>query len=620
MSERRSAARRLAWACALLCALPASSATTALAASGARVDGARPTKPAHFRSRILSPAKVRLSWSRSRPGTVPIDGYRVYENGTVLGQSPALHRTVAVVPGARNRFAVAAVNLDGTRGNFSRTLTIRTALIAPAVPRALLVSDVGANSFLLAWHASHGAVAYRVERDGVVLEQVHRTSMTVSHLLESHSYQMRVLAVGADGELSRSSTVVHVTTAAHAPPSTPGGLAVAAVSDSTVTLSWNGVPGAISGYRVDRDGAVVGQVSGTSMTLTGLAYSTTYTLRVVAVDHEEAISAESAPIQATTAPPPQSTGGVYAFMLATDESFDDLEAHYQEIGTVAPTYFDCSSTDTLTGSDDPLMTSWAQAHGVHVMPRVNCQTSSVVDTILNNPTVRQQWLTQLIALVAANHYDGLTLDFESGPPSDRAAFTSFVTDLAADLHSIGKYLTVCVSPKTADVPNVRSTFYDYAALAGQADHIFVMAWDYHWSTSAPGALDPMSWLEQVANYVASLGDPGQFTFGMSLYGMDWAGAGGTANPGVAYEYSGIMSLAASVGATPTVDPGTDSETFTYTDSSGVAHQVWFSNAQTEGDRIALAQSHGFGIGVWHLGEEDQALWSNPMVAPGTSWP
>jgi spore germination protein YaaH len=543
----------------------------------------------------------------------------VYENGRVLGQGRALHRTVAVVPGVRNRFAVAAVDMDGTRSKLSRTLTIRTPRGSLPAPRDLLASDVGTDSFRLAWHASKSAVGYRVERDGSVLGQVRRTSMTVSHLLESHSYRMIVLAVAADGALSAPSAL-RVSTAADAPPSAPGSLTIAAVSDSTVTLAWNRVPGAISGYRVDRDGAVVGQVSGASMTLTGLAYATTYTLRVVAVDKENAVSPESVSIQATTAPPPQSTGGVYAFMLANDESFDDLQAHYQEIGTVAPTYFDCSTTDTLTGTDDGLMTGWALAHGVKVMPRVNCQTSTVVDTILNNPTVRTQWLTQLVATASANHYSGLTLDFESGPPADRAAFTSFVTQLAGELHAVGKYLTVCVSPKTADVPNARSSFYDYAALAGQADHVYVMAWDLHWSTSAPGSLDSMPWLEQVANYVSSLGNPARFIFGISLYGMDWPGDGGTANPGVAYEYSGIMSLAASVGASPTLDPTTDSEYFTYTDSSGVTHQVWFSNAQTEGDRITLAQSHGFGIGVWHLGEEDQTLWSNPLIAPGTNWP
>jgi spore germination protein YaaH len=43
--------------------------------------------------------------------------------------------------------------------------------------------------------------------------------------------------------------------------------------------------------------------------------------------------------------------------------------------------------------------------------------------------------------------------------------------------------------------------------------------------------------------------------------------------------------------------------------------VWFTNASTEGDRIALAQSNGFGgVGVWRLGEENQQLWANPLLS------
>ena len=46
--------------------------------------------------------------------------------------------------------------------------------------------------------------------------------------------------------------------------------------------------------------------------------------------------------------------------------------------------------------------------------------------------------------------------------------------------------------------------------------------------------------------------------------------------------------------------------FGYTDSSGVSHEVWFENAQSIGARMALAKAHGFGgVGVWHLGSEDQ---------------
>ncbi len=41
-----------------------------------------------------------------------------------------------------------------------------------------------------------------------------------------------------------------------------------------------------------------------------------------------------------------------AFLLAsTDQSFYDLEAHYQQIGVVYPTYFDCGPGGDVTGSD-----------------------------------------------------------------------------------------------------------------------------------------------------------------------------------------------------------------------------------------------------------------------------
>ena len=46
------------------------------------------------------------------------------------------------------------------------------------------------------------------------------------------------------------------------------------------------------------------------------------------------------------------------------------------------------------------------------------------------------------------------------------------------------------------------------------------------------------------------------------------------------------------------------------------HDVWFTNQQSIGARMQLAQSLGLGIGLWHLGSEDQSVWSLPQVAAG----
>jgi spore germination protein YaaH len=144
--------------------------------------------------------------------------------------------------------------------------------------------------------------------------------------------------------------------------------------------------------------------------------------------------------------------------------------------------------------------------------------------------------------------------------------------------------------------------------------MFVMAWGIHWATSAPGAQDDMTWVQGVVNYISTLPRANKYILGMQLYAMDWANGGGSANPASTYEYANVQALAAQVGATPTLNPTSDALTFSYTDANGVHHEVWFTNAQTEGDRITLAHNSGLGgIGVWRLGEEDQNLWNNPLL-------
>jgi spore germination protein YaaH len=306
---------------------------------------------------------------------------------------------------------------------------------------------------------------------------------------------------------------------------------------------------------------------------------------------------------------------VYAFLLAsTGQSFTDFQAHYREIGTVSPTYYDCDQNAIMTGSNVPLITNWSQARQVKVLPRFNCQRTAVIDQILNTPTLRQQWLDNIVNQVQAGGYDGATLDWEAGLAADRNAYTSFVTDLAARLHAMGKTLMVCASAKTADVPNhPRSTFFDYNALTQQADELFVMAWGIHWATSAPGAQDDMTWIQQVVTYISSLPRVNKYILGMQLYAMDWANGGGTANPSNSLEYADAQALAASVGATPTRNSSSDALTFSYTDGAGAHHDVWYTDDTTETDRIKLAHTSGFGgSGVWRLGHEDQRLWSDPL--------
>ncbi len=577
--------------------------------------------PSHVSfKRAPGAASGRVSW---RPARHAAHGtrYRVYRNRDVIGQTTRHWMKVRVSVGVRYRFSVRAVSPSGRllpcRAGIRKLVTYN----APSRPGNFVVTGASGAAAHLQWSKSKRGDArvksYRVLRGGVTYKQITGTRIDVP-ISNDRTYRFSVAAVDTHGKLGRAAGPVTIDSG-HQPPPAPANVLAGDVTDSALILSWSpSVParGRVTGYRVYRDGKPLRGVQGLSTQVTNLAAAASHVFTVAAVDSAGWISAQSAPATVSTAPPIPTTGRSQAFLLAsTDRSFADFRDHYRQIGVVYPTYFDCSAAGDLTGHDDPLITHWSQARGVKVLPRYNCQRGAVLDRILNDATLRAQWLDQLVGSVDQNGYDGLNLDFETGYASDRSAFTSFVAELAQRLHARGKLLSIAVSPKSSDVPNhPRSTFFDYQALSQYADWIFVMAWGIHWTSSAPGPQDDLVWTRMILDYIDTMPNKGRFVLGAQLYGMDWPNGGGTANPGTAYEYSGIQALIARVAAVPRRDAATDAWTFSYSES-GVSHEVWYSDADTTHTRIQLARDHGLGIGFWRLGNEDQRLWSDPLLAP-----
>jgi spore germination protein YaaH len=328
------------------------------------------------------------------------------------------------------------------------------------------------------------------------------------------------------------------------------------------------------------------------------------------------MSAPSKPLTVTTNPPAPTRGTMHAFLLAsTGRSFEDFRAHYQQIGAVHPTYFHCNrSTAAIEGKDDPLITEFALVRQVEVYARFDCQSAATLHRILTEPALRQTWLDAMTNAAVQYRYTGINLDWETGRPEDRGRNSAFVADLAARLHAAGKKLAVDVSAKFKDDPeHPRSGIYDYRAIAASADHVFVMAWGIHWATSAPGPTADWPWVQKVVSYVNTLPLRARYIMGAPLYVMDWPNGGGPSNPATAYEWSTAVDIARQHGVTPVYDPVAHEMHYSYTDA-GVPHEAWGMNAATVTQRMRLYRANGYQIGVWRLGEEDQALWSDPIVS------
>jgi spore germination protein YaaH len=533
---------------------------------------------------------------------------------------------VAVRPGRQYIFSVRPVNATGSVSDCFAELNQSMRWYPPFRVRHVSVKRVRKLKATLSWarvRKGDGRLAgYRVYRDGVVYRQVKPRRRSVRVNVTPGTHLFRVVAADTRGAMGRASRSVRVRVR-HSAPTVPGRLRVGTVSDSTVELGWGNSrrrSSPIAGYRILRNGVPIGQTKGLSVTVSNLAPVTGYRFSVAAVDRWGYLS-RSTSANATTTVPPPTQGKVHAFLLATtDESFRDLQRHYRQIGTVYPTYFDCRRADAgIIGKDDPLVTRWAQMRRIVVMPRFNCQHGPTLNMLLRNATVRERTLANLVGLVQTYGYDGINLDFEAGFETDRDALTSFVAELGRRMHAMGKKIAVEVSAKFYGTQTGRSGFYDYPQLGRVADYVFVMAWGWHWTTSAPGPSDEITNVLRVADYVATMPNKHKYVFGTPLYAHDWPWNGGASNPSTPREYSEVAAIAQRHGAVPRLDQAAYLWNFNYVEG-GVPHQVWFADATTVSRRIRIAKNRGLGIGFWRLGTEDQRIWDDPQIAAGSAWP
>ena len=586
----------------------------------ARRGGALPGTPTGLASSDISSNGATISWIAAARGALPIAGYRLFRDGRLVGETSATSMRISSLSSSHT-YLITVATVDSAGRESAQTPPLHLSLNheAPEGPTQLAALRVTDTSATLAWNAGSAnegtLVGYELFKNGSAVGVVHGQSDTVA-LASARTYTFTVRTLDSAGALSAPAPNLTVVTT-HTPPSTPANLAVGAVTSNSITVSWSGstaVSGTIVGYRVFRNEVPIGQTSGTSMTLQGLAPSTNYSITVTAVDSLGAVSEPTGPVNVQTSEPPPTHGHAQAFLLAsTDQSFSDFEAHYQQIGVVYPTYFECGSGGAVSGNNDPLITNWALARKVEVLPRLNCQNVAYEEQILNVPAVRSAMINRLAAMCSEYGYSGVQIDFEGAPPSERGPFTTFITLLAEKLHAQGQKLSTIVTAKTWNAPTGRAAMYDDAALSAQSDYIFVLDWGIHWTTSAPGSIDEYEWFKKVAEYTATLPNRSKFTLGMPMYGIDWAGGGGLTDPGTPLEYSNIAALESLYPGTIEWNTTALSPHFSYVDSAGVSHEVWYTDKQSIGLRAELAVSLGLGVGLWRLGNEDPGVWELPQL-------
>lgn len=297
----------------------------------------------------------------------------------------------------------------------------------------------------------------------------------------------------------------------------------------------------------------------------------------------------------------------------TDNARASFEANLDYIDEVSPVWYEMRSNGTLRalgGSRDETLIEAAHAAGVLVLPSIiNGFDPDRTGYTLRNPERRSRLVQRILDEVDEHNYDGVDIDFEAVPSSEREYFSAFIRELAAGLHDRGKILAIAVHARSSDEGGAAGAqAQDWKAIGQAVDRFRIMTYDYHWRGGGPGPVAPIYWVQEVVKYAKTQVPASKIQVGIPFYGYNWVGGVGY---GVTWlEIQELIDI-----HEPTVNfverdrRGEVAESwFVYYDGDG-RNEIWFSSRRSMEAKLDLVAQHDLGgIAIWRLGGEDPNYW------------
>ena len=277
--------------------------------------------------------------------------------------------------------------------------------------------------------------------------------------------------------------------------------------------------------------------------------------------------------------------------------------------------------------------------GFKIIPTITDGTDKLVlAKLLAKSSDRANVIKSIMDLVMSKNFDGIDLDFEgfafvdgtASWPTTKPNWVLLVKELSAALHAQGKILSVTVPVHFALTERQKGyTVYAWAEIAQSIDRLRIMTYDY--STSKPGPIGPISWVERTVQYAVSVMPASKVYIGLAGYGRDWvtkvdgicpsnvSKVVSTSAKAATFVMRNAAALATTYGVTPTYNEQHQEATFTYlktyngNNSGGQAtsctatRTAWYQNPASYLARAKLVAKYRLGgLAEWTIGMEEQS--------------
>ena len=275
--------------------------------------------------------------------------------------------------------------------------------------------------------------------------------------------------------------------------------------------------------------------------------------------------------------------------------------------------------------------------GMTIIPTITDGTSEMVlANLISKHITRKQVVDAIMTMVASQNYDGVDLDFEGfafidSPSTWKATapnWVLFIKELSVALRAQNKLLSVTTPYVFNPAEKQKGYFvYAWADVAPFIDRLRIMTYDY--STSRPGPIGPIEWVEKTVKYAISIMPASKVYLGLPGYGKDWvtkvegicpANLSKVITPKAkagTFLMRDAANIAAIYGAVPIYNEKFAEVTFSYKreytgqTSSGLSttctasRTAWHQNAQSFSERAKLIAKYQLGgAAQWVIGQEE----------------
>ncbi|HET7657711.1 MAG TPA: LysM peptidoglycan-binding domain-containing protein [Bacillales bacterium] len=238
-------------------------------------------------------------------------------------------------------------------------------------------------------------------------------------------------------------------------------------------------------------------------------------------------------------------------------------------------------------------------------------SSELAHTILSNPTLQNEVLTNVLRIMREKGYTGLNIDFEYVFPRDRQNYNNFLRRAVDRLHPEGYTVSTALAPKySTGQSGLLYEAHDYAFHGRTADFVVLMTYEWGWAGGAPRAISPITEMRKVLNYAVREIPRDKIMMGVSTYGRDWRlpfVAGVTRARTISEQQA--VDLAREHNVDILYDWTAHAPHFRYRDSQGREHEVWYEDARSIEAKYELVRSYRLrGLSYWVLDSRLPQSW------------